>query len=262
MVVTYEPQQSAFYRALNVFVPSSTLPPLSLSSSTAPLVLPTTTIVFALNQWRVLTQTSITAVQGNSLPAATSTPTPTTPVLQANPSAERSEVSNAVKDERDVCMTTILGQYIQGRPDGSLVASATNSVWSVWTVCTPVDSQPSNADIVYFRDHQARYLSSDGQRCVFLSTKCSEQAAWTVVRGSTPHFRDLNGLYLIAQDDRVFCASTPSKHSDLVLNFPVVEGLLRLKSGLLSRWRSRYFAFNSAVMSYWERKEDASVTSV
>ena len=61
----------------------------------------------------------------------------------------------------------------------------------------------------------------------------------------------------------MFCSKSPGMHAELTLNFPVIEGVLRKKgrSGL-KRWQTRYFAFNGAVMSYWEKKEDAGVSSV
>ena len=62
--------------------------------------------------------------------------------------------SDEVK-EVDVCMTNVEQQYVQAKPDGSLTVSAANTHWSVWTV---VDSAAT--DIVYFRDHKGRYITS------------------------------------------------------------------------------------------------------
>ena len=182
--------------------------------------------------------------------------TAATPVAVANFSAPTLSRSDEIK-EVDVCMTNVDLQYVQAQPDGSLVVSAANTHWSVWTV---IDSQAT--DIVYFRDHKGRYITSDGQGNVFMAPK-SEQAKWTVARGRSQNFRDANGLFLTAAEGRVFCGRQPGMHAELTLNFPVIEGLLRKKgrSGL-KRWQTRYFAFNGAVMSYWEKKDDAGVTSV
>jgi hypothetical protein len=65
--------------------------------------------------------------------------------------------SDEVK-EVDVCMTNVEQQYVQASPDGSLTVSAANTHWSVWTV---VDSAAT--DIVYFRDHKGRYITSQQQ---------------------------------------------------------------------------------------------------
>ena len=83
-----------------------------------------------------------------------------------------------------------------------------------------------------------------------------------MLRGKQQNFKNASGLYLTAADGRVTAAATPGMFAALTLNFPVIEGLLRKKgrSGL-KRWQSRYFAYNGAIMSYWERKDDAGVTS-
>ena len=91
-----------------------------------------------------------------------------------------------------MCMTNVELQYVQARPDGTLHVSAANTNWSVWTV---VDSQAT--DIVYFRDHKGRYITSDDTGRVFMAPK-SEQAKWTVLRGVVQHFRNAAGRYLTA----------------------------------------------------------------
>ena len=177
------------------------------------------------------------------------------PVVMDSFAAPTLSRSDEIK-EVDVCMTNVDLQYVQARPDGTLHVSAANTNWSVWTV---VDSQAT--DIVYFRDHKGRYITSDDTGRVFMAPK-SEQAKWTVLRGKVQHFRNQAGRFLTAADGQVMTETTAGMHAALTLNFPVIEGILRKKgrSGL-KRWQARYFAFNGAVMSYWERKEDAGVTT-
>jgi len=160
--------------------------------------------------------------------------------------------------EVDVCMTNKDSQYVQARADGQLEVKAANSVWSVWTV---IDSQAT--DIVYFRDHKGRYITSDGDGRVFMAAK-SDQAKWIVIRGKQQNFKNFQGLFLTAaRDGRVYCDPVCGDYSHLILNFPVIEGELRKKgrSGL-KRWQQRYFAFNGAVMSYWANQQSAGVNSI
>ena len=113
---------------------------------------------------------------GGTTPIASPRHAAATPVAVANFAAPTLSRSDEIK-EVDVCMTNVELQYVQARPDGSLTVSAANTTWSVWTV---IDSQAT--DIVYFRDHKGRYITSDGTGRVFMAPK-SEQAKWTVARG-------------------------------------------------------------------------------